>query len=67
MTPDEFSRRCDLFAINSRIHRLRIIHGAATVAFIGVMGLLVWSATVMEKHLKIEDLRAQEAQATWKQ
>lgn len=67
MTPEDFNRRCDLYAINSRIHRLCIIYGAATVAFIGVLVLLVWSATVAEKHLKIEDLRAQEAHATWKQ
>ena len=60
MTPDDFNRRCDLYAINSRIHRLCIIHGAATVAFIGVLGLLVWSATVMEKHYQREALVNQE-------
>jgi len=65
MTPEQFTRRADLYAINSRIHRLCIIHGAATVAFIGVLGLLVWSATVAEKHYQREALVNQE-QVVWK-
>lgn len=62
MTPEEFNRRCDLYAINSRIHRT-FIHGFIGFAVaLGVLGGFLISA---EQQLKREALEQQEARATW--
>lgn len=62
MSPDQFNRRADAYAINSAIHRTYIHAFIGFVVAIGVLGGFVIAA---EHQLKREALINQE-QVVWK-
>jgi hypothetical protein len=65
MTPEQFKAKCDAYEINSEIYRTRIRAFIGLVLSIGVLGLILWTATVAEKHYAHQALVNQE-QVAWK-
>lgn len=64
MNTEQFNRRAEAIQAQLEIFRLRIWAGLGTVL---ALSALAGSLMLAEQHMKIQDLRAQEARVTWKQ